>query len=66
VPTYAFAWFNLLFGLALGGLSVGLVLWISGICLIATSDGKRFALPIVIASMTILLILTLGLLLPDT
>ena len=66
VPTYAFGWFNLFFGMALVGLSVGLVLWISGICLMATSDGKRFVLPIVMASMVILLVLTLGLLLPDT
>jgi hypothetical protein len=66
VPTYALGWFNLFLAFALGGLSVGLVLWISGICLMATSDGKRFAPPIVIASMAILLILTLGLLLPDT
>ena len=65
VPTYAFGWFNLLLGIALIGLSVGLVLWISGICLLATSEGKRFALTMTIASVAILLVLTLGLLLPD-
>jgi hypothetical protein len=65
VPTYAFRWFNLLFTTTMLTLGGGLVLWISGLCMLATKDGKRFTAAICIASLIILVILAYALLMPD-